>query len=146
MVFSVIDSTYIHANGRHYLVIKDETRNPPTKHFRIAVSDDMRGPYTDSSPPFSPDGLWVEGPTRLQLGDAFVLYYDAYIKRHYGAMRTRDFKTWENVTGTLRFPFEGTPERMRHGTAIEVPMPIIDKLVATPVRVDPPAAEPPQKG
>lgn len=138
--FSVIDSTYVHAGDQHYLVIKDETRNPPRKYFQVAVSDDMQGPYTNFSAPFSPESLWVEGPTRLKVGDDYVVYYDAYIERHYGAMRTRDFKTWENVTDKLSFPFEGTPLRMRHGTAIEVPISVIDKLRATPVQVDPPAA------
>ena len=61
--FSVIDATFLHAAGRHHLIIKDETRNPPKKHLRIATADDMRGPFTDLSPPFTPDGLWVEGPT-----------------------------------------------------------------------------------
>src|SRR5262249_19745224 len=34
--FSVIDATFLNANGRHYLIIKDETRNPPRKHLRMA--------------------------------------------------------------------------------------------------------------
>jgi hypothetical protein len=61
-----------------------------------------------------------------------VLYYDAYQKKHYGAMRSRDLKTWEDVSARLVLPDEGTPVRMRHGTVIEVPRPIVDRLRARP--------------
>jgi len=57
-----------------------------------------------------------------------VVYFDAYIKKHYGALRTRDFKTWEDVTAKMSFPDEGTAVRMRHGTVIAVPMATITKL------------------
>jgi hypothetical protein len=59
-----------------------------------------------------------------------LVYFDAYQKKHYGAMRSRDLKTWEDVTAELHFPDEGTPVRMRHGTALEVPAALIAKLRA----------------
>jgi hypothetical protein len=126
--FSVIDATFIHANGRHYLVFKDETRTPPKKYLQLAESSDLRGPFKNFSAPFTPPGLWVEGPTALKIGADIVLYYDAYQTKHYGAMRSRDLKTWEDVTEQLSLPDEGTPVRMRHGTAIEVPTAIITSL------------------
>jgi hypothetical protein len=126
--FSVIDATFLSANGRHYLIIKDETRNPPKKYLQIAESDDMRGPFKNLSAPFTPAGLWVEGPTALKVGADTVLYYDAYQKKHYGALRSRDLKTWEDVTEKLTLPDEGTPVRMRHGTVIEVPREIVARL------------------
>lgn len=128
--FSVIDATFLHADGRHYLIIKDETRNPPKKYLQIAESDDMRGPFRPLSPPFTPAGLWVEGPTALRIGDDYLLYYDAYQKKHYGAMRSRDLRTWEDVTARLVLPDEGTPLRPRHGTVIAVPRPLADRLRA----------------
>ena len=39
--FNVIDATFLHANGRHYLIVKDETVNPPRKYLQIATSDDV---------------------------------------------------------------------------------------------------------
>src|SRR5471032_712356 len=78
--FSVIDATMLHANGRHYLIVKDETRNPPKKHLRIAESDDIQGPYTNLSAPFTPAGLWCEGPTAIKIGDDFLVYCEAYMK------------------------------------------------------------------
>jgi hypothetical protein len=126
--FSVIDATFVSAKGRHFLVIKNETVNPPKKYLQLAEAVELRGPFQPLSSPFTPAGLWVEGPTALNIGDDIVLYYDAYQTKHYGAMRTRDLKTWEDVTAKLSLPDEGTPIRMRHGTAIEVPAAIIARL------------------
>jgi hypothetical protein len=126
--FSVIDATFLTANGRHYFIIKDETLNPPKKYLQIAETDDVRGPFKPLSAPFTPPGLWVEGPTALRIGDDFVLYYDAYQRKHYGAMRSRDLKTWEDVTAKLTLPDEGTPVRMRHGTVFAAPSELVTKL------------------
>ena len=126
--FSVIDATLLAANGRHYLIFKDETRNPPKKYLQIAESDDIQGPFRNPSAPFTPAGLWVEGPTALKIGNDYVLYFDAYQTKHYGAMRSRDLKTWEDVTAKLALPDEDTPVRMRHGTVIEVPRELVQKL------------------
>jgi hypothetical protein len=126
--FTVIDATILPANGRFYLIVKDETLHPPKKHLRIASSDDLEGPYADLSPPFTPAGLWAEGPTAIKIGDEFIVYFDAYMQKHYGAMRSRDLKTWEDVTDKMTLPFENTPLRMRHGTVIAVPAAIVARL------------------
>jgi hypothetical protein len=126
--FSVIDATILPANGRFYLIVKDETVNPPKKHLRIASSDDLAGPYTNLGPPFTPEGLWVEGPTAIKIGDEYLVYFDVYKKEHYGAMRSRDLNTWEDVTDKMTFPNEGTPVRMRHGTVIAVPTAMVERL------------------
>jgi hypothetical protein len=119
--FSVIDATILPANGRFYLIVKDETVKPPKKYLQIAVGDDLQGPYGNLSAPFTPAGLWVEGPTAIRIGDDYLAYFDAYQKKHYGAMRSHDLKTWEDVTDRMSFPDEGTPVRLRHGTVIAVP-------------------------
>lgn len=126
--FSVIDATFLHANGRHYLIVKDETRNPPKKYLQLAECDDLHGPFQKLSAPFTPTGLWVEGPTALKIGADYVVYYDAYQKKHYGALRSRDLKAWEDVTSQLVLPDEDTPLRMRHGTIIEAPSELVSSL------------------
>jgi hypothetical protein len=127
----VIDATFLNADGKHYLIVKDETRNPPKKFLQIADATSLQGPFGKLSEPFTPTGLWVEGPTAVKIGDDYVVYFDAYQKKHYGAMRSRDLKTWEDVTAKLLFPDEGTPVRMRHGTVLAVPGEIVTRLRAT---------------
>lgn len=131
--FSVIDATFLKTDQGQVLIVKDETRNPPKKYLQIARAPDMHGPFTDLSEPFTAKDLWVEGPTALKVGDHYIVYFDAYIKKHYGALRSRDLKTWEDVTAKMSFPDEGTPVRMRHGTVIAVPADLIRTLLNPPV-------------
>jgi len=128
--FSVIDATILPANGRFYLIVKDESLIPPKKHLRIAVSDDIMGPYSEPGPPFTPPGLWAEGPTAIRIGGEYLVYFDAYMKKFYGAMRSHDLQHWEDVTDRMTFPDAGTPERMRHGTVIAVPAALVEQLRA----------------
>jgi lysophospholipase L1-like esterase len=120
--FNVIDATILPAHGRFHLVIKDETRHPVKKHLRIASSDDITGPYQNLSTPFTRD--WVEGPTALQVDDAYLVYYDAYRDHRYEAKRSRDLRTWEDITGRISFP-----RGARHGTALAVPGAVINTLL-----------------
>jgi len=128
--FSVIDATFLRTGQGDYLLVKDETRNPPKKYLQIAAAPDLHGPFGQLSKPISPPGVWVEGPTALQVGADTIVYYDAYTARHYGALRSRDLRTWEDVTAQMHFPDEGTPLRMRHGTAIAVPAALVASLRA----------------
>lgn len=123
--FNVIDAT-IAKHGKEYLLfVKDETRAPVAeKNIRLAEGKKPQGPYGPASDPFTPRGLWVEGPTALKIRDTWYLYYDAYAKGHYSGMKTKDFKSWHDITDQLHFP-KGT----RHGTAFEVPQAVLDRLL-----------------
>jgi hypothetical protein len=126
--FSVIDATFLPSSGGRQLIVKDETRNPPKKYLQIAEAASLTGPFTNLSAPFTPAGLWVEGPTSIRIGSDYIVYFDAYQTKHYGAMRSRDLIHWEDVTAQMSFPDEGTPMRMRHGTVIEVPKAVAARL------------------
>ena len=119
--FSVIDGVVVQDGDRAVLVMKDETRYPePRKHLRVATAARMAGPFGAASAAFTPD--WVEGPTVLRLGDAWRIYYDEYTRKRYGAMDTRDFRTFTPVADVT------FPDGMRHGTAFAVPRAIADAL------------------
>ena len=127
--FNVIDTTMLRANGKFYLVVKDETILPaPKKNLRLASSDHLEGPYGDVTAPFTPPGVWAEGPTAIKIGGDYIVYYDMYRDKKYGAMRSHDLKTWENISAQLAFP-PGTP---RHGTVLAVPHAIVASLRAAP--------------
>jgi hypothetical protein len=122
--FNVIDSTIIRDQDRYIMIAKDETRHPPAKNLHIAASDKVTGPWEKASEPFSPEGLWVEGATALKIGEYWYVYFDAYTKHRYGAMRTKDFKSWEDVSDRLK-----VPKGMRHGTVFSTSHDILDKLL-----------------
>jgi hypothetical protein len=126
--FSVIDATFLEFHGRRHLLVKDETRHPPRKYLQLAPASGVQGPFGELGAPFTPAGKWVEGPTALQVDGYAVVYYDAYTTKHYGALRSRDLVHWEDVTSRMHFPDEGTPRRMRHGTALAVPAALLDTL------------------
>jgi beta-xylosidase len=122
--FNVIDATMIHALGKYHLIVKDETRNPVArKNLRICTSESPEGPWSSASEPFTIS--WVEGPSVVQIGDEYIVYFDHYARpQYYGAIKTRDFKTWEDITGQVSFPHGA-----RHGTVFPVPEAALKKLL-----------------
>jgi beta-xylosidase len=119
--FNVIDATMLRVGPKYCLIVKDETLKPVKKDLRMAVGAGPEGPFGDVSAPFTP--AWVEGPTAIRVGDDYVVYFDCYRDGHYGAVRSRDLKDWEDVTSRLAFP-----KGARHGTVLQVPKAVVDKL------------------
>lgn len=122
--FNVIDSTIVKTPDQYILISKNETRYPPEKNLHLATSDKATGPWSEAAEPFSPKKLWVEGATALKVGPYWYVYYDCYQKHRYGAMRTEDFKDWENVSDQLK-----VPRGMRHGTALVVSQDVLGGLL-----------------
>jgi hypothetical protein len=111
--FDCIDATILPADGKFYMIFKNETLKPLAKYLCMASSDDIMGPYSVVAEKFTRN--WVEGPTAIKIGDYYMVYYDCYRDHHYGAVRSKDLKTWEDVTSQIKFPAGS-----RHGTVIEV--------------------------
>ncbi len=125
--FNVIDATLLDVRGQYHLIVKDETRNPVKKHLRIAVSERPEGPYGPAGAPLTID--WVEGPSAVQFGDDYFIYFDHYAKpQYYGAVKSADLKQWRDISDQVHFP-----RGARHGTILKVP----DTLIR---RIDPMAA------
>jgi len=116
--FGVIDAVIVDYKDRYVLVLKDEAR---TQSLRVAFGDSYLGPFTNISDTFTEQ--FTEGPCTLKLGDEWVIYFDMHMKKRYGAVRTSDFKTFENINDEISFP-----QGHRHGTATQVPRKVIDTL------------------
>jgi beta-xylosidase len=120
--FNVIDATILPARGRYYLIVKDETKNPVQKHLRMAVSDRAEGPYGPAGPAISPD--WVEGPSGIQIGSHYYIYFDHYGNpKYYGGIESADLTHWREVSSEMSFP-----KGFRHGTVLRVPAQIVNNL------------------
>lgn len=126
--FSVIDATFLRFNGKLYWVVKDETRYPPKKYLQLTTADSVLGGFGMLGAPITAEGLWVEGPTGIQIGDETLIYYDAYTSHRYGAIRSKDLVNWEDVSAQIHFPDEDTVERVRHGTVIKIPVSLLQTL------------------
>ena len=123
--YVVIDPTILPFEGRFVMVFKDETLEPVArKNLCVAWSDDVNGPYGEITPPFTPD-YWVEGPSVLPLNGEFFIYFDAYhkVERHYGAMKTRDFVSFEDLSKAAHFPAHAA-----HGSIFTAPRAVLENL------------------
>ena len=118
--FSVIDG-FMLQDGRNFVLLnKDNSR--PNLNLRVAFADSPLGPWRDESEPFTQK--FTEGPCALKISSDWLVYFDAYREKIYGAVKTRDFNTFADVTKEVSFP----PEH-KHGTAIRVPREILEKLL-----------------
>jgi alpha-L-fucosidase len=118
--FSVIDCVIVKDDDRYVLVLKENTR--PMRALRVAFGDSPLGPWRDVSETFTEN--FTEGPSVLKLGDDWLIYYDAYRKHAYGAAKTRDFKSFEDVSDEVSFP-----AGHKHGTVLAVPRKDVDYLL-----------------
>jgi len=109
--FNVIDGVIVPLEGRYALVVKDNSRE--VFNLRVAFGDAPLGPWADLSPPFT--GKFTEGPSVLKLGDEWLVYYDCYRAEYYGAAKTKDFKTFVDISTEVYFP-----EGHKHGTVLTV--------------------------
>ena len=108
--YSVIDATIVQkGKGDYVLVFKDNTRRQ--RNIKAAFSDRPGGPYQHDSSAFTPE--FTEGPTVTRAGQDWLIYYDMYRAKKYGAMKTRDFRTFTDITDSVTVPVGH-----KHGTIV----------------------------
>ena len=112
--FNVIDGAILHDNDTFYLFVKNETLKPEEKNIRVTSG---KIPYdfpATVSPPIT-GNYWAEGPSPLRVGEYVYVYFDKYVDKKYGAVRSKDMQKWEYVSDTVVFP-----PKAKHGTAFVV--------------------------
>ncbi len=129
--FNVIDATLLAANGKFHLIIKDETKNPVKKNLRIAESLQPEGPFGPAGEPIGTN--WVEGPSAIQAGDGYLIYFDHYVSpRYYGAVKSSDLQHWQDISPQVSFP-----PGIRHGTVLKVPQSVIQQIQSSNQQIKP---------
>ena len=118
--FSVIDCQILKDGARYVLLLKDNSR--PQRNIRVAFGDTPLGPWQNVSAPFTE--RFTEGPSALRIGEDWIIYYESYQAKHYSAAKTRDFRTFTDVTGEMVFP-----EGLKHGTALRVSRADLERLL-----------------
>ena len=118
--FSVIDCVIIKRGKDDYvLVLKDNTR--PNRNIKIAFSKNPLGPYSKPSEAFTPG--YTEGPAVAKVKDDYIIYYDQYREKIFGAMKTKDFKTFTDVTKVVN-----VPAGHKHGTIFKVNKKVLKEI------------------
>ncbi len=110
--FSVIDAVIVKRDTKDYvLVLKDNTR--PERNIKVAFADNPLGPWKDISKPFTEK--FTEGPAVAKVKDGYLIYYDVYQKKKYGASFTKDFKSFVSADSLITVPVGH-----KHGTILKV--------------------------
>ena len=123
--FNAIDATIVRDGARFLMFLKDETLRPEArKHIRLAAADHALGPYVLEPDPISKEN-WVEGPTAFRAGLDMLVLFDAYTRKRYEGVRSRDLKTWTALGAELEMPAGA-----RHGSVLAVPEKILKGLLA----------------
>jgi len=120
--FNVIDATIQQDGNQYIMFLKDETRNPPQKNLRVAVSKRLTGGYDQPSKPIT-GNYWAEGPTAIKINGKWIVYFDKYTQHTYGAVSAADLKNWADISDKISFPV-GT----RHGTVFTITQKEFDNL------------------
>ncbi|MEO6520952.1 MAG: glycoside hydrolase family 43 protein [Mucilaginibacter sp.] len=118
--FSAIDAEIIkRGKGDYVMVVKDNTR--PNRNIKVAFATNPLGPYTKASGPFTEN--FTEGPTVTKAGENYLIYFDAYREKIFGAVSTTDFKTFTNITKQVTVPVGH-----KHGTIFKTTKKVLNKL------------------
>lgn len=120
--FSVIDGSILQKGDTYYLFVKNENEAPAEKNIRVTTNMKPYDFPTEVSAPITGD-YWAEGPAPLQVGDYVYVYFDKYTQGKYGAIRSLDMKTWEDISDSITFP-----QGIRHGTAFKVEASVVERL------------------
>jgi hypothetical protein len=119
--FSVIDCEILKRGKKDYvLILKDNTR--PNRNIKVAFGKSPLGPYGKPSEAFTPS--YTEGPAVEKVGDEYLIYFDQYRDKIYGAVKTKDFKTFINITKEI-----SVPNGHKHGTIVKVNKKVLEKLL-----------------
>jgi hypothetical protein len=126
--FSAIDAEILKVQkGKYVLVVKDNTR--PNRNIKVAFSNHALGPYVNVSAPFTAN--FTEGPSAIKAGNEWLIYYDAYREKKYGALKTTDFKTFTDVANQV-----SVPVGHKHGTIFKVSKKMLKKLQAASAEIN----------
>ncbi len=134
--FVVIDATMFHRNfeGKRdwVFVVKDQSIDPLRYQIRWTSGPTVEGPWASLSGPITES--WSEGPSVIQVGSHWIVYYDHYRapRARYEGVETDDWTHWTSVNDKMHFP-----EYSKHGSFFHVTDAEAERLLS---RHDPPHA------
>jgi beta-xylosidase len=136
--FNVIDANLLRDDdGAWLLFVKNETVQPKTeKNIRMIRGATAEGPWGEASPPLT-GNYWAEGPAAIKVDGEYRVYFDKHRLNAIGLVRSRDLKTWEDVSDKVTFPANA-----RHGCILAVPREIVARLLQAGSVSDRPATKP----
>lgn len=120
--FSMIDCVIVkRAKDDYALIIKDNTR--PNRNLKVAFGSDPLGPFKDITKPFT--DFLTEGPAVIQQDGKYIIYYDHYGEKSFGAVETEDFQQFKDISDQIELP-----EGHKHGTITRISKKVLNSLIS----------------
>ena len=121
--FNSIDGFIVKRDKNDYVLIIKDNRKPGYSDLFCVSGPSAEGPYADPSVKFAP--TYSEGPCAVKVGDEWLIYFDVYREGRFGAVATKDFKTFTPIDNQISIP-----QGHKHGTIIKVPESVLLNLKA----------------
>ncbi len=119
--YSAIDAVILKRAPKDYvMVVKDNTR--PQRNLQISFSESPYGPWSQPGEYFT--DLLTEGPGVAKVGDEYIVYYDDYGTKEYGAKRTADFINFTDANDEISIP-----QGHKHGTIFRAPKSLVKQML-----------------
>lgn len=143
--FNCIDAFVLKRDKGEYVAILKDNRKPGYSDLYSAFAPTAEGPYRTlvdvnsyADPKIAPgtnpgDSLklqghfapeYSEGACAVKVGDWWHIYFDVYRQNRYGAVRTKDFQTYESLDDKVSFPMGH-----KHGTIVKISRKQLDKML-----------------
>lgn len=125
--FNSIDGFLLKRGEGDYVLIVKDNRKPGYSDLFCVTAERPEGPYGEPSEKFAP--TYSEGACAVQVGDEWLIYFDVYRQARFGAVSTKDFKTFTPIDDLISLP-----AGHKHGTIIKVKESVLEALKAEEAR------------
>lgn len=125
--FNSIDGFMLKADDGKYVLIVKDNRKPGYSDLFCVSATDIEGPYGEPSGKFAP--TYSEGACAIKVGDEWLIYFDVYRQCRFGAVSTKDFKTFTPIDDRISLP-----AGHKHGTIIKVKESVLEAIKAEEAR------------
>lgn len=119
--FNSIDGFLLKRGPKDYVYILKDNRKPGFSDLFCVFGESPEGPFASPTEKFAP--TYSEGPCAVKLGDEWFIYFDVYREGRYGAVSTKDFRTFTPADERISIP-----QGHKHGTIFKVKESVLKKM------------------
>jgi len=122
--FNVADATICTDSGKVMMFYKDATQLGKNiqNNIKMSTSGVTTGGFS-TTPALVSRRVWAEAPTGVRVDSQFVVYFTKFKTKKMGAVATKDFKKWKDLSDSLSFP-----KGIQHGCVLRVSEKVLEKL------------------
>lgn len=120
--FNSIDGFIVKKEEGDYRLIIKDNRKPGYSNLFCVEASAPEGPYSNPTEKFAP--TYSEGACCVKVGEEWLIYFDVYREYRFGAVSTKDFKTFTPIDDKI-----SVPAGHKHGTIIKVKESVLNALL-----------------